>query len=260
MKKANEFLKKSIHVLFYITITFVIAFKIETAQSAQFQIKNIRVGGAGCPSEKTSVTLSPDSSVASLIFDHFESRVPNIVMGPKTSPFISQINCNIFLEIAIPIGIRLEHIKIQYDMRGFTSLMKEVQGSFRSFLVSKQGLGTEWGQAGPQLITEKNWTQISENQEEDFYIMADKIIPALSQCATTASMNTVTVRLQHTLGTQIINIKNKNLSGSINMDSSDINGGLKISAATSFCQPSTPSPSPFPSPRPNPRLNPRPFR
>ncbi len=202
---------------------------------ADFQISNIRVGGVGCPTEQTQIVLAPDASAASLIFAQFESRVPAIVTGPKASPNISSLNCNIFLDIKLPAGKRLESLDINYDMRGFTSLEKGVQGSFKSFLVSKTGMGLERVPSAPDALIEKNWVQSGLSQEEDFTLSATKKINLLSQCARGSSNDVVTIRLQHTLTSQILRGFENISKGSITMDTSDINGGLTIKASTSSC-------------------------
>ncbi len=219
--------------------TALLSLMMSHAQGADFQISNIRAGGLGCPTEQTQIILAPDASTASLIFAQFESRVPAVATGPKVSPYISSLNCNIFLDIKLPAGKKLESLEISYDMRGFTALEKGVQGSFKSFLVSKSGMGLERVPNSPDALIDKNWVQSSLSQEEDFTLSASKKINLLSQCARGSASDVVTVRLQHTLTSQIMRGFENIAQGSITMDTSDINGGLKIRATASNCNDQT---------------------
>ncbi len=203
--------------------------------AADFQLQNIRVGGTGCPSELTQIVLAPDASSASLIFSQFESRVPNLDPNPKVQKNINNLNCNIFVDVKVPAGIKLDSMEISYDMRGFTTLDRGVLGSFRSILVSRAGLGTESQSRNPELLAEKVWSNSSSSQEEDFTVSAVKVISIPSQCSRGISSDVVTLRLQNTLSSQILNGFENRSQGSITMDTSDIKGGLKIRANTSSC-------------------------
>ena len=206
-----------------------------TLLAADFQLQNIRVGGTGCPSELTSIIMAPDASSASLIFSKFESRVPNTDPNPKVQKTINNLNCNIFVDIKIPANIKLEGLEIGHDMRGFATLDRGVQGSFRSYLVSKSGMGTESQNRNPELLAEKIWSNSASNQEEDFTVSSLKKIMIPSQCSRGAGLDVVTVRLQNTLSSQILPGFENQSQGSITVDSSDLRGGLKISAVTSTC-------------------------
>jgi hypothetical protein len=203
--------------------------------AADFQLQNIRVGGTGCPSEQTQIILAPDASSASLLFSQFESRVPVLVTGPKIQRNISNLNCNIFLDIKVPNGVRLDSLEITYDMRGFTTLDRGVQGSFRSFLVSKSGLGTEMQNRRPELLTEKLWLNSNVNQEEDFIVTSVKKLNVPSNCGRGTNQDIVSLRLQNTLASQIMAGFENQSQGSITVDTSDLKGGLKIRAITSQC-------------------------
>lgn len=218
------------------TTTFFLLTMMANAFSNDFQISNIRVGGLGCPSEQTQIIFSPDATSASLIFAHFESRVPSPIEGPKASPYISSLNCNIFLDVKLPAGKKLDSLDISYDMRGFTSLEKGVQGNFKSYLISKSGLGLERVPNAPDALIEKYWSQSAFPQEEDFTLSATKKIALHSQCARGSASDVVSIRLQHTLTSQIMRGYESLSQGSITMDTSDLTGGLKIKATTSACQ------------------------
>lgn len=219
-----------------ITTLFLALLSCASLYAADFELKNIRVGGLGCPSELTQIILAPDASSASIIFSQFESRVPVLSNSPKVQRNISTLNCNIFLDVKIPAGIKLDALEVSYDIRGFATFDRGVQGSFRSHLVSKSGLGTEQGSRNPELLAEKIWSNTFSNQEEDFIVTSAKAISIPSQCARGSSSDIVSLRLQQSLASQIMAGASMNAEGSITVDSSDISGGLRLRAQTSSCR------------------------
>lgn len=224
--------------LFTLGLATLLLSALSTAHAENFQFQNIRVGGTGCPSDVTQIVTAPDLSSASLIFQGFESHVPTI-QGPKGGTNISLLNCNVFLDIKLPAGQKLESIEISYDMRGHTFLDRGVTGSFKSFLISSNGLGTERTQ-GQQLLQERSWLNTSLDQEEDFTVTATKVLPISSQCGMGANSDRVSIHLQHQLGSQILTGDNKT-EGTITMDSSDMTGGIRLKATTSICHPTPPN-------------------
>ena len=141
---------------------FLFATSISQAMASQFEFRNIRVGGTGCPSDITQITTAPDLSSASLIFQSFESHVPTAPNSKGAPTNISNLNCNVFLDIKVPAGQKLDSIEISYDMRGNASLDQGVMGSFKSYLISSNGLGTERTQ-GTQLVVQKNWLNTNKH-------------------------------------------------------------------------------------------------
>jgi hypothetical protein len=202
------------------------------AENIQFQ--NIRVGGTGCPSDVTQIATAPDLSSASLIFQGFESHVPTPLNPKGGGTSISLLNCNVFLDIKLPAGQKLESIEISYDMRGNAMLDRGVSGSFKSYLISSSGFGSERTQQN-QLLQEKSWMNISNDQEEDFLIQTTKVMPISSQCGMGQASDRVSLHLQHQLGSQILSGDSRT-QGTITMDSSDMKGGIRIRANTSICR------------------------
>ncbi|MBC7538311.1 MAG: DUF4360 domain-containing protein [Bacteriovorax sp.] len=217
---------------------------LTVAHAENFQFQNIRVGGTGCPSDITQIVMAPDFSSASILFQSFESHVPAVVDNPKATPTISILNCNVFLDIKLPAGQKLDSLEISYDMRGHAFLDRGVSGNFKSFLISSNGLGTERSQ-GVQLLQEKNWLNTGVDQEEDFLVQATKSLSIASQCGRGANTDRVSIHLQHQLGSQILGgFERTNASGTITMDSSDLKGGIRLRANTSVCNvgPTPPGP------------------
>ncbi len=206
-------------------------------KAADFKIKNIRVGGVGCPSELINITYAPDNSSASLIFSDFKAAVPNQMTGPKVNPNISSLNCNIFVDINVASGEQISSIDLKYDMRGFVSLDRGVSGSFKSHIVSVNGLGMEQTMSrNPTLVSEKTWVNSSINQEEDFIIESSKSLTTPSQCSRNPMGDTVTVRLQQNLTAQILRGFENQATGTMIIDTSDISGGLQISGTVRNCR------------------------
>ncbi len=208
---------------------------ISSAMAGNFEFQNIRVGGSGCSSDLTQIVTAPDLSSASLIFQSFESHVPTPLNPKGGGTSISSLNCNVFLDIKLPAGQKLDSIEISYDMRGHAFLDRGVAGSFKSYLISSSGLGTERTQ-GQQLIADKNWLNTSIDQEEDFLVQTTKVISVSSQCGNGAAGDRVSLHLQHQLGSQILAGDNRT-EGTITMDSSDMKGGIRLRATTSICRP-----------------------
>lgn len=206
------------------------------AQAQSFEFQNIRVGGTGCPSDITQIITSPDRSSASILFQSFESHVPAVVTSPKATPYFSILNCNVFIDIKLPANQKLDALEISYDMRGNAFLDRGVNGSFKSFLISSNGMGTERSQKG-QLLQEKSWMNSSSEQEEDFLVQATKSLPVKSNCGIGSRADLVSIHLQHQLSSQILGgFERTNASGTITMDSSDMKGGIRLRAFTSTCR------------------------
>ncbi|MFA6238629.1 MAG: DUF4360 domain-containing protein [Bacteriovorax sp.] len=199
-------------------------------------LQNIRVGGTGCPMDITQIVTAPDLSSASIIFQSFESHVPAVLTNPKASPYISILNCNVFVDIKLPANMKLDSLEISYDMRGAAILDTGVSGSFKSFLISSNGMGTERSQR-TQMLQEKNWLNSGADQQEDFLVQSTKSLPINSNCGIGSRSDLVTVHLQHQLASQILRGHERtSAEGTITMDSSDMKGGLKLNAHGSACR------------------------
>lgn len=239
--------------IFLLTLGFTIKLSSSLAYAENFQFQNIRVGGTGCPSDVTQIIMAPDSTSASILFQQFESHVPAVVENPKATPYFSILNCNVFLDIKIPAGQKLESLEINYDLRGHAFLEPGVSGNFRSYIISSNGLGTERSQGG-QLLQQKEWLLTGVDQEEDFIVQATKSLQIHSDCngGESNERSRVSIHLQHQLGSQINRgYERSNTSGTITVDSSDLSGGIRFKATTSTCRlgPSGPAgPRPMPAP------------
>jgi hypothetical protein len=230
--------------LYLFLSSVLISSMLTHARASSFEFQNIRVGGTGCPSDITQIVTSPDLTSASLLFQSFESHVPTAPNPKGGTTNISLLNCNLFLDIRLAPGQKLDSLEISYDMRGHTFLNEGVAGSFKSYLISANGLGAERTQRNI-LLQEKKWLNTSIDQEEDFLLQTTKVIALNSECGNGPNADRVALHLQHQLGTQILmNSQGPLAEGTITMDSSDLKGGIRLRALTSRCvrNPSTEGP------------------
>jgi hypothetical protein len=86
------------------------------AEAQQVQLGDVQLSGNGCPSGSASVTLSPDSSVASILFSAFEITKDASNPGARTL----EKSCRIVLPIQVPANYVLVAWKVDY--RGFVHI------------------------------------------------------------------------------------------------------------------------------------------
>lgn len=86
-----------------------------TAASISAQAQEIRLGepaygGTGCPSGSASVTLSPDSTALSILFDSYVAEAGN-------GRAMDRKSCNISVPVTVPGGFSVAVMQVDY--RGF---------------------------------------------------------------------------------------------------------------------------------------------
>ena len=209
---------------------------ISNADAENLEFKNIKVAGSGCTSETTKIVMSADYSLASILFQSFESHVPSVIMNPKTIPNFSELNCNVFIELKLPTNSKIKSLEISYYLRGHTFLERGVIGYFKSFIISGHGRDIERNQT-VQLIEEKSWLNSKIDQEEDFLIHSKKTIKIKSNCGRGINNDIISIHLQHQLASQITEAyKNTNASGTITVDTSDMQEGIRLKAYAEVCK------------------------
>lgn len=80
-------------------------------------------GGTGCPAGTVSVTLSPDATSLSLLFDGYQ-----INAGGATNRAFDRKSCNIAIPVNVPGGYSVSIIAIDY--RGFNQLPQGARSQF----------------------------------------------------------------------------------------------------------------------------------
>lgn len=80
-------------------------------------------GGTGCPAGSASVTVSPDQSALSILFDSYATEA-----GGTTGKAIDRKSCNISIPVAVPNGYSVAVFQVDY--RGFTAVPRGAQARF----------------------------------------------------------------------------------------------------------------------------------
>ena len=208
-----------------------ICMSVSLTMAENIKFNSIRTGGVGCPGETTQISVAPDLSAASLIFDRFESRVP-LQMPNGSLRGMVDVPCNVFVELGLPANHRLEAVEVSYDVRGSTFLDPGVEGSFRSFLMSIAGNSVPNTRQVREVI-QKVWNNTYVEQQDDFYVKHSQTIPLVSTCSN--GNDRIMMHVQHHVKTEIRSGDLLSKEGFIIMDSSDLNGGLKLRARIVLC-------------------------
>lgn len=89
------------------------------ASLANFQVRDLKYSGDGCPANTVQVIMAPDNSSFSVLYDAFTMEA-----GGSTSQSTDTKSCTLKFEIDIPKG---KYVDIKAaDFRGFASLAKGV--------------------------------------------------------------------------------------------------------------------------------------
>ncbi|MFS4457983.1 DUF4360 domain-containing protein [Bdellovibrio sp. HCB2-146] len=88
-----------------------------SAISLQAEAQSLRLGqpaygGTGCPSGSASVTLSPDNSAVSILFDSYITEA-----GHATGRTVDRKSCNISVPVQVPNGYSVAVFQVDY--RGY---------------------------------------------------------------------------------------------------------------------------------------------
>lgn len=103
------------------TLILITVFSSSLAQAQSLSLGNVQYGGSGCPSQSTSITLSPDGHYISLLFDQFQANA-----GGNTGKLEDNKTCVLKIPVLVPVGYRATIHKIDY--RGFVGLPKGGNG------------------------------------------------------------------------------------------------------------------------------------
>lgn len=122
-----------------------IAFALGSASTASanigLQLGMPGYGGTGCPANSASVTLSPDQSSLSILFDQYVVEAGNGRQFDRKS-------CNIAIPVRVPQGYSISVFQVDY--RGFNSLPAGARSTFNVdyFFAGSRGVRqskTFWG-------------------------------------------------------------------------------------------------------------------
>lgn len=175
--------------------------------SAQAEAQGLRLGdpaygGSGCPAGTASVTLSPDASALSILFDSFIAEA-----GSSTGRRVDRKSCNISIPVHVPQGYSVSVIQVDY--RGF-NLVPAMGAMTR--------LDTEYfwaGSRGPRM------SRLFRGPLTDNYTVSDGLIA--SATVWTPCGASVNLRVNSSIMAQA---NSRNDQTMITVDSADVSSGL----------------------------------
>lgn len=91
------------------------------AQAQEIRLGQPAYGGTGCPAGSASVTLSPDQSALSILFDSYVAEAGG---GRR----VDRKSCNISVPVEVPSGYSVAVFQVDY--RGFNSIPYGAQSRF----------------------------------------------------------------------------------------------------------------------------------
>lgn len=94
------------------TIAIALSALSLAAEAQQLRLGQPAYGGTGCPSGSASVTVSPDQSALSILFDSYITE-----SGHATGRTVDRKSCNISIPVAVPSGYSVAVFQVDY--RGY---------------------------------------------------------------------------------------------------------------------------------------------
>ncbi len=114
------------------------------AHAESLRLGQAAYGGTGCPAGTASVTVSPDQSALSILFDSYVAEA-----GNTTGKTIDRKSCNISIPVTVPNGYSVAVFQVDY--RGFTAVPRGAQVRFDAeyFWAGSTGFRVSRQFAGP---------------------------------------------------------------------------------------------------------------
>lgn len=158
-------------------------------------------GGTGCPAGSASVSVSPDQSAVSILFDQFLTEA-----GNTTRRRIDRKSCNFAIPVQVPQGYSVALFAVDY--RGYNAVPR---GGYNRLDAEYFWAGTR----GPRISRQFN------GPLNDVYTVTDRLIAtALVWSACGAS---TTLRVNASM-MSMTNARNEQTLGTV--DSADVSSGL----------------------------------
>lgn len=171
------------------------------APAATLKLGNAAYGGTGCPGGSASVTLSPDQSALSILFDSYVAEA-----GGNTGKTIDRKSCNVSIPVAVPSGFSVAIFKIDY--RGFTAIPQSAQARFDAEYF--------WaGSRGPKI------SRVLVGPYNDNYTLTDDLLATTT--VWTPCGASINLRVNTSMMAQTNNRREQTLA---TVDSADISSGL----------------------------------
>lgn len=206
--------------------------------------------GTGCPLGSLSAIKTHDGSAMSILFDEFYTEIPQYdqnndnddvldrVRGgriSKSSATVSNKNCLLKLVSTLKEGHKVDSLEILIDSRGATTMDPGVLGRFMTQLESYSGLASYRSRSGrDHLVGRKMWRPTTDGTDEDWTISSSITVPVNSKCALRNDH-----QIDFKLKSHMILMNrtgDKDLSGYMALDTTDINSGLKLKVNISSCR------------------------
>ncbi|MCB0364881.1 MAG: DUF4360 domain-containing protein [Bdellovibrionaceae bacterium] len=171
--------------------------------------ENVGYGGNGCPAGSASITLSPDASTLSILFDQYMAEA-----APRK---FARKSCNISVPVHVPQGYSVSLMKIDY--RGFNMLPR---GAYSDFNVEYFFAG----QRGPKMTR-----RFRGEQAEEYLIQDGLVASAMVWSACGADVN---LRVNSSI--MVNNTRNRSEDALMTVDSVDIKSGIVYHLAWRTCR------------------------
>jgi hypothetical protein len=107
------------------SLTLIAILTAVAAQANQIRLGTPSYGGSGCPAGSASVSVSPDQSAVSVLFDQFITEA-----GSTTGRRIDRKSCNMSIPVQVPQGYSVAVFQVDY--RGYNAVPSGAQNRFES--------------------------------------------------------------------------------------------------------------------------------
>lgn len=180
------------------TLALVLA---ESAWAQGLKLGTPAYGGNGCPAGTASVTLSPDETAVSILFDQFMTEA-----GGVTGKTVDRKSCNLTLPVQVPNGYSVSVFQVDY--RGFNAVPA---GGYNRFDAEYFWAGSR----GPKI------TRMFNGPMMDSFTLTDRLLA--STLVWTPCGQSVNLRVNAAMMSKT-NRRGDDVLGSV--DSADISSGL----------------------------------
>ena len=204
---------------------------------AQMRLVNETHRGNGCPVNSVAFATSPDGQAVSVLYQNFsvqlpdpnQGQIPGSTVRRRFDPFRLNRGCNLSFDIELSAGVAVESLEVSIFNRGAAIMDAGVRGSVSTTFLGYSSFG---GRVAPQSVTLQNkaW---SGAVNDDWISNPVVTVPIRSACAS-ASARTMRFDMLSAIDAQIVS-GNPRAQALITMDSSDVNGSMKIRVITRPC-------------------------
>ena len=108
-------------ILVFSATVLAIASQAQAAPGLQLGVPSY--GGSGCPAGSASVSLAPDNSSVSILFDQYI-----VEAGGATGRTLDRKSCNLAIPVSVPHGYSISLVQVDY--RGYNALPMGARSQF----------------------------------------------------------------------------------------------------------------------------------